>query len=142
MCKMSLEENKVLVRRFYTEVNRRNLDAIEEIVTRDMIDHDAGPGEPQGAKGVRQTYEMLLKAFPDLQIRIDFVIAEGDMVVARWTNSGTHTGDFFGFPASGKKYSFTGTGTYRIKSNKIVEHWLNYDQMGLMQQLGAIPAPG
>lgn len=136
---MSSEQNKALIRRFYAEINKRNLAIIDELVATEMVDHDAAPGEPKGPEGTKQTYATLLKAFPDLQISIDYVVAEGDMVVVRWTNRGTHKGEFFGFPASGKGYSFTGTGTYRITGGKIVEHWLNYDQFGLMQQLGMMP---
>ena len=75
-----------------------------------------------------------------MDLAIDDQIAEGDRVVSRWTGTGTHQGEFMGVPATGNKVTVTGIGIDRIEGGKIVEHWEQFDAMGMMQQLGAIPS--
>ncbi len=84
---------------------------------------------------------MLLEAFPDSQLPVEDQIAEGDKVVTRWTCRATHTGEFQGMPPTGKYTTMTGTTIFRIANGKLVEGWTNADMLGLLQQLGAIPAP-
>jgi steroid delta-isomerase-like uncharacterized protein len=84
---------------------------------------------------------MYRAAFPDLKITVEDQIAEGDKVVTRWTAEGTHDGDLPGLPASGRSSTVTGIGIDRIEGGKIVEAWGNWDTLGMLQQLGAIPAP-
>ena len=79
-------------------------------------------------------------AFPDMKVVIDQTIEQGDKVVARWTSTMTHQGEFLGFPATGKKATVTGTSIQRIVGGKIVEGWDNWDQLGLLVQIGAVPA--
>ena len=86
---------------------------------------------------------MFFTAFPDLDVHIDELIAEGDTVVGRMTTSGTHKGDFMGIPATGKKATFTEMHMIRLANGKMVDHWGNSDDLGMMQQLGVIPSqPG
>jgi predicted ester cyclase len=85
---------------------------------------------------------MYLGAFPDLKVTSDFQVAEGDKVVMRWTGTGTHTGELMGIPATGKRIEMTGIGIQRIAGGRIVEEWVESDQMGMMQQLGVVPPPG
>ena len=80
------------------------------------------------------------RAFPDLKVKIDHVLEQGDKVVARWTSTMTHQGEFLGFAPTGKKATITGTSTQRIANGKIVEGWDNWDQLGLLVQIGAVPA--
>jgi steroid delta-isomerase-like uncharacterized protein len=84
---------------------------------------------------------MYRAAFSDLQMTVEDQIAEGDMVVTRWTAVGTNDGDLPGMPASGRSSTVTGIGIDRIEDGKIVEAWGNWDTLGMMQQLGVIPAP-
>ncbi|GAC1344954.1 MAG: hypothetical protein NVSMB27_06580 [Ktedonobacteraceae bacterium] len=82
-------------------------------------------------------------SFPDLQVRTEDLIDEGDKVVEHWTQSGTYTGaSFMGAPVNGKRFSVSGTSIYRVANGKIVEHWGEMDVLGLLQQLGLAPAPG
>ena len=79
-------------------------------------------------------------AFPDMKVVIDQTIEQGDKVVARWTSTMTHKGEFLGFAPTGKKAIITGTSIQRISNGKIVEGWDNWDQLGLLVQIGAVPA--
>lgn len=135
------EANKTLFTRFIGEVlNDKNVNAVDELMAANYIDHNPAPGVPSGTEGMKQLMSMFFSAFPDLHATIDVLVAEGDLVVGRMTNTGTHTGDFMGIPATGKKVSFTETHIVRIADGKAVEHWGNQDDMGMMQQLGVIPA--
>src|SRR6266568_843369 len=138
---MSTEANKASVRRFYDEVfNKKNRAAIDEFIDLSHVDHAAPPGTPGGLKGVKQTLTMYLTAFPDLHFTVEDLIAEGDKVVARLTTRGTQQGVFMGIPPTGKQVTVTAIDINRIVGDKSVEHWLNMDTLGLLHQLGAIPA--
>jgi steroid delta-isomerase-like uncharacterized protein len=140
---MSTEENKALVHRFYDEVhNKQNRAAIDDFIDPHMVDHAAPPGTPGGIEGQKQLIGMYLTAFPDHQVTVEDMIAEGDKVVARVTVRGTHQGAFLGIPPTGKHWTFTAIDIIRIAGGKIVEHWNNYDALGLMQQLGVVPSMG
>ena len=85
---------------------------------------------------------MYRSAFPDLRLTIDDLIAEGDKVVARWTAQGTNTGELMDMPPTGKESKVTGISILRISRGKVVEQRANWDTMGMLQQLGVVPAPG
>ena len=139
----STEVNKASMRRFYDEVfNKKNRAAIDEFIDLNHVDHAAPPGTPAGLKGVKQTLNMYLTAFPDLHFTVEDLIAEGDKVVARLTVRGTQLGAFMGTPPTGKQATSTAIDINRMADGKSVEHWLNMDTLGLLQQLGVIPAPG
>jgi steroid delta-isomerase-like uncharacterized protein len=137
---MAAEENKALVRRILEEVwNKGNLAAIDELFAPTHVRHDpANPGV-QDRDGVRQLVTMYRSAFPDLQFTVEDQIAEGDTVVTRYTGRGTHKGALPGIPATGKQATVSGIAISRIVGGKDSEEWVNYDALGLMQQLGAIP---
>lgn len=140
---MSAEENKVLIRRLYAEVFARwNLDVVDELIGAEFVGHEMPPGTPPGPVGFKQFYGSLRSAFPDLRYTVDDVIAEEDKVVVRWTWRCTHKGDFMGIAATGREATVTGMAIYRIAGGKCVERWVELGLLGLMQQLGAIPAPG
>jgi steroid delta-isomerase-like uncharacterized protein len=137
------EENKALMRRQTEEVfSKHNPGAVDEFYAPDFVSHNAPPGMPNDREGLKALAGMYLGAFPDLKVTSDFQLAEGDKVVMRWTATGTHTGELMGIPATGKSIKMTGIGIQRIAGGKIVEEWFESDQMGLMQQLGVVPAPG
>jgi steroid delta-isomerase-like uncharacterized protein len=137
------EENKARSRRFFEEVwGKGNLAVIDELTASNFVNHNAPPGLPPGLEGLKQFVVMYRAAFPDIQISIDDVIAEGDKVVIRWTARGTNTGPLFGMPATGKAATVTGITIERKVDGKSVEGWNNFDQLGMLQQLGVIPAPG
>jgi steroid delta-isomerase-like uncharacterized protein len=135
------EQNALLVRRAIEEVyNQGNLAAVDELVTNDIVIHSSSD-EIHGPAGVKQYVAMLRTAFPDFQMTIEDQIADGDRVVTRWTACGTHTGEFQGIPPTGKKGSMTGIDIDHIANSKVVECWVNSDDLGLLQQLGVIPEP-
>jgi steroid delta-isomerase-like uncharacterized protein len=139
---MSTEENKVHVRRLYDEVfNQKNLAAIDDYFAPNVIDHSLPPGAPGGIEGVRFTISMFLAAFPDLQLTVEDLIAEGDRVVARWTLRGTHQGASLGMPPTGKQVTMPGISIVRFDGGKSAEQWVVHDQLGMLQQLGLAPAP-
>jgi predicted ester cyclase len=140
---MSVEENKVSVRRFSEEVfNKKNLAAIDDFYAPNLIDHSLPPQGPGGIEGERQGIAMFLTAFPDLRLTVEDIIVEGDKIVVRMTFRGTHQGAFVGIPPTGKQVTVTEIAILRIANGKVIEQWINTDELGLMQQLGAIPTPG
>lgn len=140
---MSTEDNKATVRRFYEEVfNQKKLVAIDEFSDPSYLDHTAPSGLPSGIEGQKQLIGMYLTAFPDLHLTVEELIADQDKVVSRWSGSGTHQGKFLGIPPTGKQVTTTGMEIIRIAGRKFVEHWMELDALGLLQQLGIVPAPG
>ena len=140
---MSTDDNRTLTQRFYEEVwNKGNLEAVDDIMTSDFVDHAAPPGFPSGPEGAKQVFTMYRNAFPDFRLSVEDLIAEDDKVVARWVTQGTHQGELMGIPPTGKPVTVAGIDVFRIAGGKIAEHWAEFDMMGLMQQLGVIPTPG
>lgn len=135
---MSIEENKVIVRRYQEIYNSNNLDALTEVVSEDLLTPKIMPGIPSGLEGAKAAHQIMLAGFHDYETIIDDLIAEGDKVVARITMRGTHTGAFIGIPATGKYVVFTGIYIARIANGKIVEHWGEEDGVSLLTQLGVL----
>lgn len=140
---MSAEENKAIARRFSDEVwTEGNLDVIDELVADSFVTTVVGaPEQIRGPQGFREFVTMYRTAFPDLRLSVDEQIAEGDTVVTRWTATGTHQGELMGMPATGKQATTAGINIDRIAGGKLVGGWGIFDQLGLLQQLGAMPAP-
>ena len=140
---MVTEQNKALIGRFVEELfNRGNMSLVNEIFAPDFVEHEQlPPGIPNDREGVKVLTSMLRSAFPDFKATIEDILAEGDKVVVRMTWSGTQKGEFMGMPATGKRMSIGVIDIIRVANGKLVEHWGQMDAMGMMQQLGAIPAP-
>jgi len=136
---MSIEENKNIVRRYQEAYNNNDLEALDEVLSVDVITPKMMPGVPSGLEGAKAVHQRSLIGMPDFHTETDDLIAEGNKVVARVTMTGTHTGDFWGLPATGKSVKFTGIHIARRKAGKIVEHWGEEDGISLMQQLGFMP---
>ena len=137
---MSTENNKSIVLRLLEEAMKGNLAIADELIAEDYAQHSVF-GIPNGRAGFKQFFMAFASAVPDAQFVIDDVIAEGDKVVTRLTVNGTQTGALQGIPPTGKKFSMKGIDIFRIVDGKIVEHWDAVDQLGMLQQLGAIPTP-
>ena len=134
------QQNAMLARRIIEEVyNQGNLAIVDELVAGDFVIHSRSE-DVHGPAGAKQLVAALRAAFPDLYITIEDQIADGDRVVTRWTARGTHTGEFQGIPPTGKPGKMTGIDIDRVADGKIVECWVNSDDLGLLQQLGVIPA--
>ncbi len=135
-------KNKELVRRYREIHNTNRLDQLDQIVARDLISHNMMPGLPQGIDSAKKSHQMFIASFPDNRYMTDDLIAEGDYVVERWTTTGTMSGSpFMGMPANGKKFKVSGVSIYRINNGKIVEHWGEFDQLAILQQLGLMKMP-
>jgi steroid delta-isomerase-like uncharacterized protein len=141
---MSLEHNKAVVRRFFEEgPNKGNMDILSELVADDATDHHPlAPDQAPGIEGFRQALTALRTAFPDMQITIEDMIAEEDRVAIRVTTHGTHRGLLMGIPATGKEVTTTSFVIFRIAEGKIAERWAMGDRLGMLQQLGILPAAG
>ena len=137
---MSLDENKEIARRFIDEVFGGDYESVDELVAEDFTPHSWGP-MPPGRESLRQAMERVSAGLSDHWMKIDDMIAEGDKVAVRLRSHARHTGTFMGMPATGKEYTITETHVFRIRDGQVVEHWRDGDMLGLMQQLGALPAP-
>ena len=129
---MTTEENKALVRREQEELwnHTGNLDAAQELFA------------PEQAEAARQEAADFRQGFPDVVSVIEDLIAEGDMVAARWSSRATHLGEYAGVSPTGNEVEFTGISVYRIAGGRIAESWTVEDELGLMRQIGAVPEPG
>jgi steroid delta-isomerase-like uncharacterized protein len=132
-----LEENKALERRAYEEIyNKKNMAAIAQFYSKDWVCHPSLPGTPTDLEGMKQSSTLTSKAFPDMQVKLEDILAEGDKVACRWTATATHKGEFMGIPATNKQVTVTGIHIDRIAGGKIVESWNYSDMTDVMQQLG------
>jgi steroid delta-isomerase-like uncharacterized protein len=138
---MSTEENKELVRRGFQALNERNWTAFDALCAPDFVLHN-GSMTIQGYEPYKQFLSMYFAAFPDMHLGIEDIIAEGDRVVVRLTYHGTYQAELMGIAATGKQISATGINIFRLANGKAVEQWANGDDLGLLQQLGVVPAPG
>jgi steroid delta-isomerase-like uncharacterized protein len=139
---MSAEENKALVRRYYEEIDKGNLEAIDELVAEDYVNHHPPPfpGLAPGREGLKQAFKIFWDATPGHHV-IEDQIAEGDKVVTRLTAHGTHEADLPGISRTGAKLEMSAVAIHRIAGGKLAEHWSNTDELALLQQLGVVPRP-
>ena len=138
---MSTEENKATFRRYVEEVgNAGNLDLADDVFDRYLAHQPDGSVLERGPEDVKRFMGEFRSAFPDFHSTIEDQIAEGDRVVTRWRMRGTHQGEFRGIAPTGKELDITGIGIFRFSDGKVVESWDNFDQLGMMRQLGVIPA--
>ena len=140
---MSAEENKSIYRRVYEEiVNKGNFALTDELIGEDYVYRAPGSPEFNGPEGFKQVVTVYRTAFPDLHIAIEDVMGEGDKVVGRFTARGTHRGELMGIPPTGNSITVTGIDLSRYRDGKMVDYYEIFDALGMMQQLGVIPAPG
>jgi steroid delta-isomerase-like uncharacterized protein len=117
------------------------METFDEIVADDYVNHNIPvPGIPGTKAGFRQLVEATRHAFPDVQVNVEHVVAEGDLVVFHDNVTATSKGDLFGVPPNGASLRWTEIHFLRVADGQIVEHWTNFDQLGILRQLGAIPA--
>jgi predicted ester cyclase len=135
------EENKALVRRQEEELfGRGNLELADEIYAPDYVGHDpSNPEDVRGLQAAKQAAAEYRRAFPDLQVTVEDLMAEGDRVAARLRVRGTHLGELNGIAPTGRRVDFTGIVISRVEGERIAEDWANFDDLGMMRQLGVIP---
>jgi steroid delta-isomerase-like uncharacterized protein len=139
---VSAEENKEIVRRFWGAWEEGNIGLVDELVGSDYVNHSPGmPDQPEGPEGIKAVVNMFRGGMPDLRVVIEDVIAEGEKVMMRYRIEGTHEGELFGVPPTGRRVSIESITVERVSGGKIREHWRVTDTLDMMQQLGAIPAP-
>ncbi len=144
---MSLDENKAVVRRILSEFwLGGKVGVLDELLAPDCVNYEQSNPELRGKEACKQWAEGVRLAnrqgFPDFDVAIEDLVAEGDRVVKRFVFRGTHTGEFSGIAPTGKRVTMRGISLYRIVDGKVKELYWNDDVFGLLQQLGAIPAPG
>jgi len=134
---MSAEDLKKLNNHFYDEVcRRRHLEAVDELLTEDFVEHTPAPGQATDRQGAKDFIGQMLQAFPDLNFEVENQIAEGDTVAAVGTMTGTHNSDFLGVPATGRRVSVAVMDTGRVREGRFTDHWGLVDVSELMAQLG------
>lgn len=138
---MSLEQNKVIVLKFYEAFDRKDVDRGRELMSADIVGRGMGTVSLNGYDAFMQYGMMMFTAFPDGRHVLEEVIAEGDKVVTRGIFSGTHQGGLMGIPPTGKQVKFSVVHVDRVVDGKIVEHWGQGDTFAMMQQLGVVPSP-
>lgn len=121
--------------------NRGNEAVVDELIAPDAVDHDPVPGFPEGREGLKAMVRAFRAAFPDGRTVIDELFVADDRVVARYTYTGTHQGELFGIAPTGRRVTAKGIDIVRAKGSTLVEHWGAFDQLALLQQLGAAPQP-
>lgn len=139
---MSLDANKDLVRRYYEDVlNGRSVALLDKLAVSDYDEHSPFPGQPNGLEGLKARAGALLSAFDPYVFSVRELVAEGDTVVAYWTNTATHSGSFMGIPATGRRLSISGIDIHRIRDGRMAEHWHVVEELQMLQQLGLVPSP-
>ena len=135
----SAEQNKQLVRRFYEEIDKGNIEVLDELVAEEYLDHSPAPfpGLPAGREGLKRAFKMFWEATPGYH-KIEEQIAEGDKVVTRLSCYGRHEGDLPGAPRTGNDLHMTSITIHRIANGKLVEKWAEKDVMSFLQQIGVL----
>jgi len=129
--------NKEKMLRFYNEVINNHIPkAVDKYVTEDFVDHNPDPGQEPGVEGVKAGFKAWFKSFPDIHMKADFLVEEGDKVVAHVTITGTQKGEFMGMPGKGKLFKISGIDIVRLVDGKAAERWGNFDVPAMMEQLG------
>jgi steroid delta-isomerase-like uncharacterized protein len=135
------EQNKAIVRRLVEELwNKGNLSLADQLFAPSYTHHDAStPDFGPGPESEKKRAALYRTAFPDVRLTIEDIIAEGGTVMTRWSCLGTHKGDLSGIAPTGKQFTISGVTTARLANGMLVEGWVNWDALGLMQQLGVVP---
>ena len=135
-------DHAATIRRMYDLLSAGDIDGFGDLIADDFVEHEETPGLEPTKEGVKQFFHMYRAAFPDLRMEPQDVLATGDKVVARTRATGTNQGEFMGMPATGKSVDVQLIDIIRFGDDGLArEHWGVFDALGMMQQLGAIPAP-
>jgi steroid delta-isomerase-like uncharacterized protein len=138
------EQNKTNVRRLFEEVwNKGNMQVADELIASSYTHHDnSSPDLGRGPENEKKRVALYRNAFPDIRFTIEDLLTEGETVVARWSCRGTHKGEFNGIAPTNKQFNITGVSIARFTNGKVFEGYVNWDALGLMQQLGVVPELG
>jgi steroid delta-isomerase-like uncharacterized protein len=136
---MSAKDNMATLERLATAVNNGQLDDLDQVFARNVVDHDPAPDQGPGPDGFKKFFSTLRSAFPDLHIAPEHVDSTEDDIALAYTITGTHKGDFLGVAPTGKQISARGMQIARFENGKIVERWGSSDELGILKQLGVTP---
>jgi steroid delta-isomerase-like uncharacterized protein len=136
---MLTDDSAAVVQRWFQAFNDGDLQAAAAARADDFVAHVPGLPDPLDGDGWRGFIATFLGGFPDLQLIVEDMVAAGDRVAVRWTFQGTHRGEFLGVPPTGKRVTMSAVEINRVAAGKVAEHWVQLDQLGLLQQLGAAP---
>ena len=137
-----MSENKVLARRWFEEVwNNGREDAIDRMLAGDAVVRGLGPGELVGPEAFKGFHRFYRQTFPDVRLAIDAIVEENDLLAVRWSGQGTYGADNFAVGQVGQPVRFSGVTFMRVSDGKFVEGWNVFDQLGMLQQLGATQLP-
>jgi steroid delta-isomerase-like uncharacterized protein len=134
------EDSNAIVLRFEEAFAANDVATIDDLCDPNLVDHNPNPGQEPTLTGFKETIATYKETFPDLHSDIEAVISQGDLVATRWTTTGTHEAELFGVPATHQQVSIEGMNFYRLSGGKITDVWTQFDGLGLMQQLGALPS--
>lgn len=134
------EDNKAIVHRFEIAFASNDVATIDELCDPKLVDHNPAPDEQPTLAGFKNTIAAYTTVFPDMQVDVQSVVGDGDQVATRWTVTGTHKEEFFGIPATGKEITVEGMNFYRLQGGRITDVWTQFDGLGMMGQLGALPS--
>jgi steroid delta-isomerase-like uncharacterized protein len=137
---MSVETNRATVERFFEAINRRDVNGLDDICAPDFTLHFPGVPAPLSREGAKQFFGMFFAAFPDIHHSLEDVLTDGHKVAIRMTIRGTQQGEFQGLPVSGKPINIGSLNIFYVVEGKITEQWVETDTLGMLQQLGAVPA--
>ncbi len=139
---VSIRENKELVRRITEEgLNKGNVDFVDELFSPDYVVHTTGLTLPRGPEAFKRAVALWRTAFPDFRVEIQEMIGEGDLVVNRFTTTGTHRGPLMGIPPTGKRFTVSGADVHRVVNGRVVESWISDDVPRILMEIGALSGP-
>lgn len=138
-----MTDTRELIMRYSNEAHGQGkVELVDELVHEDFVNHTAPEGLPPGREGEKAYIQMVHAAASDMEATVDHLLVDGDKAAWRWTVRGRHTGEFMGIPPSGKEFEVSGNDIAVIRDGKVAELWAQWDQLGLMTQIGAIEPPG
>lgn len=133
---MTKQENIEAQKKFGEAINKGDYEAMRTLVAYDVVEHDPAPEQSKGAQGYIDFFLKLREAFPDMEVKVETLLADDDKVAFAYTLTGTHEGDFNGIPATGKSIKARGMQISRFENGKMVERWGSSDELGILKQLG------
>lgn len=136
---MNIEENKQAQKKFGEAINSGDLEKLRDLVSEDVIEHDPAPNQGPGAQGYIDFFSMMRKAFPNMEVAVETMVAAEDKVAFAYTLTGTHKGDFMGVSGTGKDIKARGMQISRFENGKMVERWGSSDELGILKQIGVKP---
>ena len=134
-----MPDNAAIIDRFERAFAANDVMTIDELCDPALVDHNPLPGLPPTLEGFKAAIAGYKDAFPDLEVYLSHVVADGDTVATHWTAAGTHEGDMGDIPATGRRISVEGMNFYKLKDGRITDVWTQFDGVGMLQQLGVMP---